>query len=256
MPVPRPDRARWRTFEDRLGPLEASEVNYDTDAVSLDAALAEGHATVEGWRLDRHEATLPSEPPGPPLPHGPFAAACDIVRAYDFPDPSLITGVYVTDKPFEDRQVMLLRARFLGLTFWLGVRLTDVVDEMRDTPDGPAYVWGYGYQTLQGHFEMGEIRFSVWKWAESGRVAFRLDAISKTGRIRNPFYWVGFRLFGRHLQLRFARTAQERMQRLVAEALAERPVAEPLETPDTAPARSDPEAARKMEAAQHGRPPE
>ena len=250
MPTRRPRRADWRRYERRLAALDQHAVNFDTDAVSLNRALTEGHGEADGWRLDRHEADLPPEPPGPPLDHGAFAAARGVLQAYDFPDPGLIRGLYVSDRPFEDRRVMLLHARFLGFSFWFGVQLTEVVDEVRETDDGPAHVWGYGYRTLEGHFEMGEILFTVWKWTESGRVAFRIDAISKTGRIWNPLYWLGFKLFGRYLQLRFARTALARMRALVEEVLASGPADVPLETPDVRPAAAEPEAAEQMAEAQ------
>jgi len=51
-------------------------------------------------------------------------------------------------------------------------------------------------------------------------VQFRIKAMSQPGHIRNPFYWLGFKLFGRMLQRRFARQSLLRMGRLVAEALA------------------------------------
>ena len=115
---------------------------------------------------------------------------------------------------------MLLRARFLGVTFWFGVRVGDEIDETVETDDGPARDWGYGYATLPGHFERGEITFRVRKYARTGRVQFRIDAVSRTDRIPNPFYRVGFAIFGRHLQVRFAETAVARMQALTAEAIA------------------------------------
>ncbi len=115
---------------------------------------------------------------------------------------------------------MLLRARFLGVTFWFGVRVGDEIDETVQTPDGPARDWGYGYATLEGHFERGEITFRVRKTLETGRVQFLVDAVSMPERIKNPFYRLGFALFGRRLQQRFARTAIARMQALTAEKVA------------------------------------
>ena len=48
---------------------------------------------------------------------------------------------------------------------------------------------------------------------------FRVHAVSQTGSIRNPFYWIGFRLFGRRLQRKFARESLKRMRTQVEEAL-------------------------------------
>ncbi|RYY07786.1 MAG: DUF1990 family protein, partial [Cytophagaceae bacterium] len=140
---------------------------------------------------------------------------------YTFPPPSLITGIFDFDAPLEHR-VMLLRGRFLGFVFWFGVRVSGVIDEAaRPTPAGPERVWGYGYRTLQGHFERGEIQFTLHKNLATGAVQFRIHAVSQTGRIRNPFYWLGFKLFGRYLQRKFSRDSLVRMRRLVAEALAQ-----------------------------------
>ena len=46
-------------------------------------------------------------------------------------------------------------------------------------------------------------------------------AMSQPGQIRNPFYWLGFKLFGRMLQRRFAHQSLARMRRLVSEEMAQ-----------------------------------
>jgi uncharacterized protein (UPF0548 family) len=217
-PVGRPVRKPvqdWERYRDRIEALRDAPLTVD---------LAQKHTfTAEsGWRVDRHRAELPAEPPGPPLPAGTpgasWAAACALVRSYAFPDPDLITGLFAPDGPVSGRP-MLLRARFLGFTFWFGVRVGDEIDETVETEAGPARDWGYGYATLAGHFEKGEITFRVRKEEATGRVLFLIDAVSRVDRIPNPFYRAGFAIFGRRLQARFARTAIERMQALTAEAL-------------------------------------
>ena len=235
--VRRPD---WRRYQDRLAAVEDAAQNF---------ALEEGHEATEadGWRLDHHTTELPAEPPGPPRPPGApdasWAIARELVRTYAFPDPRLITGIYAPDRPVSGRP-MLLRARFLGFTFWFGVRMSDEVEEVRETDDGPVHVYSTGYSTLEGHFERGQITFEVRKTERTGAVAFHMDAFSQPDHIRNPFYRIGFKLFGRRLQLRFARTAIERMQRFVGEELAAR--AAGVEAPEretVEPQRPDAEAA-------------
>ena len=203
----------WEQHRARLEAYATAEVNYDFSRQSE-------YTTATGWRLDDYETDLPAEAPGPPAAAGSFAAAQDVLRRYAFPPPDLITGIFSPDGPLEKR-IMVLRAQFLFFKFYFGVRVSGVTDEAaRDTPDGPERVWGYGYRTLEGHFERGQIDFTIHKNLTTGVVQFRIHAVSQSGQIRNPFYWVGFKLFGRILQRKFARESLRRMRALVMAALA------------------------------------
>jgi hypothetical protein len=211
LPLPAPPDT-WRQYRDRLATYAHTQVNYDTED-------QHAYTAASGWRLDDYVTDLPCEAPGPPAPAGSFAAAQDIMRRYAFPPPDLITGYFDPSQPLGER-VMVLRAQFLVFHFFFGVRIVDVVDEVAlPSRDGPERVWGYGYRTLQGHFERGQINFSVHKNLVTGAVQFRIHAMSQKGTIRNPFYWLGFKVFGRMLQRRFARQSLVRMRGLVAEAL-------------------------------------
>jgi len=89
------------------------------------------------------------------------------------------------------------------------------------TDDGrQAAVWGWSYRTLEGHLEAGEMAYEVRKWLDTGEVEFRIHAFSRTAQISNPVVRLGFRLFGRREQTRFARSACERMRRLTEAELA------------------------------------
>ncbi len=200
-------------FQSALTSLAARALNFEVD---------EGGAFPESWHHDAYETELIAEPPGPPLERGPWAYARAFVHAYRFPDPRRIVGYYDPQAPLEGR-TMLLRARFAGFTFPFGVRISRTLDETRDAPEGPVRVWGYSYRTLEGHFERGEITFEVCKYVETGRVVFRIHAHSQPGHIANPFFRLGFRLFGRYLQRQFAhralgRTAQYAEEQLVRDA--------------------------------------
>ena len=198
-------------FKDRLHALEALPFNVELQR-------QEAFTAAEGWRLDASEAALPAEEPGEPAPDGAFRAAQDVLRDYRFPPPDLITGIFLPDVPLQQR-VMLLRARFLFLTFWFGVRITAVIDAVRGSGDDAERVWGYRYATLDGHFERGEIEFVVTKSLGTGVVRFKISSFSQTARIANIFIRIGFLLFGRRLQQRFARQSLTRMQTLVDETL-------------------------------------
>ena len=77
----------------------------------------------------------------------------------------------------------------------------------------------WNYRTLAGHFEKGQIDYEVWKWLDTGEVEFRIDAVSQAARGSHPLVDVGFRIFGRARQRKFARNACERMASLTREAL-------------------------------------
>ena len=209
--------ALWEQHRARLEAYTNAEVNYDFSRQS-------GYTTETGWRLDDYATDLPPEAPGPPAAAGSFAAAQEVLRRYAFPPPDLITGYFDPAVPLEKR-IMVLRAHFLVFNFYFGVRVSEVTDEAdRATPNGPERVWGYGYRTLEGHFERGQIDFTIHKNVTSGAVQFRIHAVSQSGQIHNPFYWVGFKLFGRILQRKFARESLRRMRALVAAQLAGQPL--------------------------------
>lgn len=202
----------WEAYRQQIEALGERKANFD---------LEREHEKTEafGWRVDSYVAELPPEPPGDPLPHGSWQIAREVIANYEFPDPRLITGIYVPDGPLEGR-AMLLRGRFLFFTFYFGVRVGRVIDETREVEGHPARVWGFAYHTLEGHFEMGQATFTIWKHLDTGRIEFRFNAYSKTAHIKNIFYRIGFKLFGRTLQKRFAQQIQVRMQRIVSERLA------------------------------------
>lgn len=234
----------WEQYRQRLDALGALKVNFDLER-------RDEYSAANGWHVDDYQSELPAEPPGPPLAGGSWEAARAMLRDYKFPDPTLITGIFVPDQPLEKR-VMLLRGRFLGLTFFFGVRVGGVVDTTEQGPHGLERGWGFSYQTLEGHFERGQIDFRVAKLLETGQVLFRIHAFSQMAEIANPFYQIGFRMFGRRLQRRFARTAMERMDRLVREQLASgRRGSEAInDATPIRPAAAGSQAAEKLEEAQ------
>jgi hypothetical protein len=119
---------------------------------------------------------------------------------------------------------MLLELRFYGLRFHVGVRVGGTRDETAAIDGRQVRIWGWNYRTLQGHLEMGQMDYEVWKWLDDGAVEFRIHAVSRAAAIRNPIIRLGFRLVGRREQLRFARHACRRMAELVeAELLTGHP---------------------------------
>ena len=191
-----------------LAALRDKAYNFDPDN-------AERFTTQNGWHVDDYAQPLPPEPPGPPVQGGSFQVAQRLMRDYEFADPAIVRAVYAEDSPFERRD-MLLEGRFYGLRFRFGVRVGGLVDEELVTDGRRLRRWGWNYRTLQGHLEMGQMDYQVRKWLDSGEFEFRIHAVSRPAHIPNPVIRLGFRVFGRRVQRRFARHACQRMARLTA----------------------------------------
>jgi len=211
-------------YEDPLEPGGSPEQGIDQSLLTdlaertLNFEPADDGAPPGDWNHDDDEVDLIREPAGPPLDGGSWSHACEFVRAYQFPNPRRVVGRFDPDAPLKGR-TMLLQARFLGLAFPFGVRVSRIIDETRTSDDGPVRVWGYSYRTLEEHFERGQITFLVGKELDSGRVFFRIHSYSASAPIANPLYRLGFKLLGRRLQREFALNALERTREYVVERL-------------------------------------
>jgi uncharacterized protein (UPF0548 family) len=189
-----------------LAALADKDFNFDPDQ-------AEHFTTANGWHVDDYIQPLPPEPAGPPAPVGSFEVARRLMADYEFADPAIVRAVYAPESPL-DRRDMLLEGRFWGLRFHFGVRVSGLVDEETAVDGRRLRRWGWNYRTLQGHLEMGQMDYEVGKWLDSGEVEFRIHVVSRPAHIPNPVIRLGFRLFGRRVQRRFARHACQRMARL------------------------------------------
>jgi uncharacterized protein (UPF0548 family) len=195
-------------------------------AFNFEPQDADNLGAMSGWRVDDLCQPLPSEPPGPPRDAGSFATAQELMRSYEFADPSVVHAYYDPDEPLEGR-TMLLVIRFRGLRFHVGVRVRQIYDREVEIESRPVHVWGWSYGTLSGHFEMGQMDWQIWKWLDTGEVQFRIKAYSRPAPVANPLVRLGFRILGRREQLAFLNATMRRMARLTAVA------AHPRLTPDT-----------------------
>lgn len=195
----------------RLAALHEREVNFSLESPPTRSG--------DGWQVDAYRQPLPPEPPGDPVPGGTWEVAQRLIHDYAFADPRMIRAVYAPDAPLDQRD-MLLEGRFYGLRFHLGVRVGGIVDAERRVDGRPVRVWGWDYRTLQGHFEAGQMDWEVWKWLDDGAVEFRIRRFVRTGQIPNPVIRLGWALFGRWMQVRFARRACRRMLALVLDEVA------------------------------------
>lgn len=210
-----------------LNKLAGLPVNYDpAQAPEQGAEAVEGH-----WHVDSGATVIGREAPGPPEAGGAWETACRLVGEYEFADARIVRGVYRRDAGLLGRD-MLLEGRFFGLRFYLGVRVTGITDEERNTGDGPERVWGWSYQTLDGHLEQGRLGYEVIKNLGTGLVTFRVVGYSRPATIGNPVIRLGFALFGRRTQQRFYRNIQARMTDLVTTAQRGKPLPAPQARPD------------------------
>lgn len=183
-----------------LADLHGRPLNFDPSAP--------GEFTpANGWHIDDYRQPLPSAP-------GAFDAAKRLVTDYAFADPRVVHATYDPSSPLEGRDI-LLEIRFLGLRFKVGVRVGEVRDETVTVDGREARVWGWNYRTLADHLEMGQMDYELWEWRGTGAVEFRIHAFSRPAPVRNPIVRLGFRIFGRREQVRFAREACARMAWLV-----------------------------------------
>jgi uncharacterized protein (UPF0548 family) len=191
------------------GPVLAAQrsrkVNFDQGEVD------------DSWHHDTARAALGAEAPGPPEPNGVWETACRLVEAYEFADKRLIRAVFSAEAPLHGRD-MLLEGRFAVLRFYFGVRVTEVIDEERPC-DGdrsaPDRVWGWAYETLEGHLERGRMSYEVIKHQDSGAVELLITAYSQGSPTLGAVTGLGWRLFGRRTQLRFYRLCGRRLATLV-----------------------------------------
>ena len=202
----------------RLAELSQRSVNFD-------ASRAADYARSTGWHIDDLVQPLPHEAPGPPEHDGTWELARRLMVDYQLANPGTVRAVYDPAAPLEGRD-MLLQIRFLSVRFAVGVRVSEVYESERVVGGSRAHVTGWAYQTLDGHFEQGEMHYQVWKWIDSGDVEFRLHAVSKAADTGPWLLRTGFRLLGRTNQLRFYRQICRRVRRLTEATLEARRVPE------------------------------
>jgi len=168
----------------------------------------------EQWHRDALVQALVSEAPGEPEPGGSWEVARRLATEYRMADPAMVRARWQGEALLG--RVMELELRFRRL-LWVRahVRVRRVWDEERDG----ARVFGYEYETLPGHVETGVMDYEVYKWLADGRVEFHLHATSRPSGEGPWWARVGFRLVGRHEQVRFYFRCCARMAELVAAEL-------------------------------------
>jgi uncharacterized protein (UPF0548 family) len=156
-----------------------------------------------------------------PLDDGSWQIARRLMSGYEFADPSIVRAYYDPAVPLERRNMLLkLQAASVAHLF-VGVRVGEVYEQMRDVEGRSAQVWGWNYRTLEGHVEMGQMDWEVWKWLDDGSVEFRVHAVSRAARIANPIIRLGFHLLRGRERRAFLESTKRRMRTFTDLALSD-----------------------------------
>jgi uncharacterized protein (UPF0548 family) len=170
-------------------------------------------------RFDALCQPLPGERPGPPVPDGPWAIARRLVEEYRMADPAIVRARWDRDEAFVGRVVVLQLRLWRLLYVHARVRVTGAWDEDRVVDGRLARVFGFEYETLPGHLELGRMDYEVLKFLDDGAVQFRLHARSRASGEGAWWARIGFLLFGRRAQVRFYFRCCARIARLTASSL-------------------------------------
>lgn len=198
----------------RLAALERKPLNFDL------AALPDA-SPHSGWSITDICQPLPGEPPGMPLDDGSWQIARRLMSGYEFADPSIVRAYYDPAVPLERRNMLLkLQAAVIAHLF-VGVRVGEVYEQTREVEGRRARMWGWNYRTLEGHVEMGQMDWQVWKWLDDGRVEFRVHAVSRAARIPNPIVRLGFHLLRDRERRAFLQSTKRRMRTFTELALTD-----------------------------------
>jgi uncharacterized protein (UPF0548 family) len=201
--------AEWRFFrawssqalKARLDALASKARNFD--------AVEEEMTGEGGWHHYHSEAVIAREPEGDTF----FARARAAVAGYQFSNPSIVVAHFDPATPLLHRRV-LLEIKVLGLHYLCPAVVTRVRDE-------PA-VYGFRYDTLEGHIERGVEWFLLTK-NEAGEIRFRIEARWQRGELPNWWSRLGFILLAGHYQRRWHRQAHRRMSLLAHYGSTARP---------------------------------
>ena len=192
--------AEWRLFSnwpsralrDRLDALPTRQVNFDADESQMTGD--------QGWRHYQSEAVIANEREGAAI----FDRARVALASYQFSDPGIVVAHFDPATPLLMRR-LLLEIKVLGLHYLCPA----VVHKVRDEPG----VFGFRYDTLEGHIERGVEWFVVSKDAE-GRIRFRIEARWRRGDFPNWWSRLGFAVLSGPYQRRWHRRAHRRLSML------------------------------------------
>jgi uncharacterized protein (UPF0548 family) len=203
-------RAEWRfgrgwsraELDLRLARLATAERNFGEPLGKL--------GELSAWRHYCSDGLVGRETVGAVVPDGPFDRGRTTLSRFAFSDPRIVRGWFDADSPLLGRR-MLLEIRVLGLRYLCGV----VIGAVRDEAVGGRIVFGYRYETLEGHIERGAEWFLLAKDVTTGYIDFQIQAHWREGQFPNWWSHVGFHWLAQRYQRRWHRSARARMIRIM-----------------------------------------
>lgn len=160
-----------------------------------------------GWTVEQMTGLIAQEPPGPPLPDGPFMRARAAIAEYRFADPRITRGIFDPASPLLGRN-LLVEARILAMRMLMGLR----INEVTDTADDAHTELGIRLDTLEGHVLDGCERVLIRKDHRDGTVRLLLHIQWRPTRTLPWWMGIGQRLLGRQTQRRWRRQALRRLR--------------------------------------------
>jgi uncharacterized protein (UPF0548 family) len=189
----------------RLQALASAGLNFE--------AVEEEMTGENGWHHYHSEAVIAREPKG----HDCFDRAKVALSNYRFSDANIVVAHFDPAGPLLQRRI-LLEIKIFGLRYLCPA----LVNAVRDEPN----VFGFRYDTLEGHIERGMEWFLLTK-NELGEIRFRIEARWQRGELPNWWSRVGFIVLSGYYQRKWHRRAHRLMSLFAHYGSTSRPRRDP-----------------------------
>ncbi|HEX6982546.1 MAG TPA: DUF1990 family protein [Balneolaceae bacterium] len=190
-------------LEEQLDLLPGLERNFSDPPEQL---------TLErGWHQYSSESVIAEGRPGLPEENDFFERGHAAITNYEFSDPRIVIAHFDPGLPLMGRHILLEMRALRFLHYLTGVVVGDVRSEQREDKT----VFGFRYDTLEGHIERGAEWFLLTKNHHTGEIRFRIEAGWRPGQFPNWWSRFGFFLLGRHYQKLWHKRAHQLMSEIV-----------------------------------------
>jgi len=199
--------SRWpaAAIKARLDEARTAPLNFD--------AVEEDMTGERGWHHYYSEAMIATEANGDDR----FTRARVALANYQFSDPAIVVAHFDPAEAFLGRR-LLLEIQVIGLHYLCPA----VVNRVREEPG----VFGFRYDTLEGHIERGIEWFLVTK-NDRGEIRFRIEARWRQGQFPNWWSRIGFVILSGYYQRKWHRRAHQRLSLLAHYGSTQRPRRDP-----------------------------